>query len=403
MLIERMQHYTFPGTLASGTASLLVKEDSLEELLFKLTANQSGAGGNGISFEIIVAGNNTPFSMTVVGQAITVTSATDGFGGSMFLQDLITALQANPAFNALVTLGPPLGGLGSQFISYPQTFLTGGFGTGAGTATQGLQLRLDQDAPFRLFGVMVWNLGVAQDQGFDGQVSLRFTHADGRYVQRNLTSSNLLFPGNQYSNGGTFPNKGWMAPIHPNILYPPNSTITVDIEGLPTTATAPPGFVIVFIGTKLFEQGAIWAPQYPAKWRALSYLENLSVPSIDVTTGVPLLNQLFTAQQDADFVWQAGAYTDFPVGANTPLCQLQDLGVIVRDFTNKPYSNNYIPVGLLFPFMGCENPGFLYPEIYVPKRQQLLFDFNYLYAGFVPAVNPVQVVLGLKGMKVYPL
>lgn len=402
MLIERMQHYTFPGTLASGTASLNVAEPVFETFLFKLTAVAAGAAGNAISFEVIVAGNNTAFNLNIVGSVITVTASTDGGGISMTLGDLITALQADPAFNALVTISNP-GVAGLFFGSFPATNLFGGFGTGTSSPTQGLQLRLDQDAPFRLFGVMVWNLGVSQDQGFDGQVSLRFTHADGRYVQRNLTSSNLLFPGNQYSNGGQFPNKGWMAPIHPNILYPPNSTITVDIEGLPTGATAPPGFVIVFIGTKLFEQGAIWAPQYPAKWRGLSYLENLTVPSIDVTTGVPLLNQLFTAQQDADFVWQAGAYTDFPVGANTPLCQLQDLGVIVRDFTNKPYSNNYIPVGLLFPFMGCENPGFLYPEIYVPKRQQLLFDFNYLYAGFTPAVNPVQVVLGLKGMKVYPL
>ena len=48
-------------------------------------------------------------------------------------------------------------------------------------------------------------------------------------------------------------------------------------------------------------------------------------------------------------------------------------------------------------------PAFLFPELYIPKNQQLYFDFNYLYPGFVPAANPVgNIVLGFQGMKVYP-
>jgi hypothetical protein len=89
-------------------------------------------------------------------------------------------------------------------------------------------------------------------------------------------------------------------------------------------------------------------------------------------------------------------------GAGDAISQLTDLGVIVRDPSYKGYSNTYVPVGLLWPFLSAEAPGWLYPEIYVPRLGQLYFDFNYLYPGFVPAASPVTITLGLKGMKVYP-
>ena len=381
----------------------------------------------------------------------------------------------------------------------------------------GLTVQVDLDASFRLFGVVLWNLGVPSATGTEGQLAIRFQRPDGRQIQRQLTSSNLLFPGNLYNQTGPNPNKALASPIYPSVLYPAGSVITIDIEGLDTGIATPQGSILVLIGTNIYQQGQVWNPQYPAKWKALPYLDRLEVTNF--TAALPSLNNPFTAQADSDFVWQAGLYEDEAVTAGTfasllvsgedistttfravtigaggnaititcvsnngvpsqafslmvvgttititqatditglptttgndvvaailasgpasalvtasvkagtgasvfsfadfstnlaggsgvggtvAVDQLIDLGVIVRDPAYKAYSNGYVPVALLFPFLSGQAPGWLYPEIYIPRLGQLYFDLNYLYAGFTPASSPITVTLGLKGMKVYP-
>jgi len=377
-----------------------------------------------------------------------------------------------------------------------------------------LPLQMDSDAPFRLAGIVVWNLNVPGGGGFDGQITVRFDRPDGRKIQKQLTASNLIAPGNQYNLTGTSTNAALAAPVYPNVLYPANSVINIDVEGLTTAIGDPTGVIIIFVGAKIFKEGAVWAPTYPAKWKAIPYLDNVTIPNFTPANG-PSLNNTFTAQKDSDFVWQGGTYTDYATGfvaarpaifaneegnalqvasvgngsgnvllnpgifapvPNTPfsvtvtgttisvifatnaggnvtttltelidginaaagsfavaseldpggpfgipsipasgsfspgigangapvLCQCPDLGVIIRDYNNKAYSNGYVPAALLFPFLNAQMPGWLYPEIYVPTNMQLYFDINYLYSGFSPVLSPVTVVLGLKGMKVYP-
>jgi hypothetical protein len=365
----------------------------------------------------------------------------------------------------------------------------------------GLTLRVDLDAPFRLFGVAIWNLGVVAGTGAEGQIAIRIQRPDGRTIQRQITASNQLFPGNQYNQATISPNKAWVCPIRPGVLFPAGSVIEMDLMGLNTGIADPTGSIVVFVGTNIYQKGNVWAPEYPQKWTARTYLDNLTVRNVPVPGGLPVLSQPFTAQADSDFVWQAGEYTDFAAGgsiefsaeadgtikfvattagasitlsdtnigtpnqalavtvvgtaitvqvatdaggneistvaqavalinstpaaaalvtassvvpgllpvpsfgvvpAGTAICQLVDLGVIVRDPSYKGYSNTYVPVALLFPFLSAQNPGWLFPEIYVPRLTQLYFDFNYLYSGFTPAASPVTITLGLKGMKVYP-
>ena len=406
MLIERMQHYVFPS-VTNATATLFVAAPSVSGgtnggILF--TANSSGVGGNLISVQFVIGGLLTPFTITVVGTVITVNIATDGAGNPTQSFNTVAGLMAaNPAVSALIAI---VGTSAAIVTAFGPTLLAGGSGAAGGASLNQIPLVTDSDAPFRLMGVVVWNLNVENGQGFDGQVSIRFNRPDGRLIQKLLTSSNLLYPGNRYNVTPPQPNKALCSPINPNVVYPPHSTITIDLTGLPTTATNPPtpSFIVIFVGVKLFQPGEVWAPGYPAKWRALSYLDNLTVSPFNNANGA-LINQYFTPQQnDCDFVWQGGAYTDYPVGLTTPLCQLVDLGVIVRDKALKGYSNGYVPAALLFPFLGAEMPGWTYPEIYIPKQEQISFDFNYLYPGFVPGTSPtaLTVVLGLKGMKVYP-
>jgi len=246
-----------------------------------------------------------------------------------------------------------------------------------GKPQSGLTLQMDLDSSFRLFGIVLWNLGVAAGNGFDGQVALRFARPDGRFMQRILTSSNLLMPGTQYNFTGNAPSRALVSPVYPNVVFPPGSVLTVDLIGLPSAVVAPQGFVLIFVGTKIFNEGEIWAPRYPAKFRALSYLDNLFVQFS--LAQLPVLDIPFIAEE-ADFVWQAGSYVDIPAGVAPPttINQFADLGIQVRDFAGKSYSNGYVPVPLLFPFLGSENPGFLYPEIYIPRHEMLFFDFDYL-------------------------
>ncbi len=364
----------------------------------------------------------------------------------------------------------------------------------------GLSQQVDLDASFRLMGIVVWNLGVAVDKGAEGQIAIRLYRPNGQQIQRQLTSSNLIAPGNQYNQSSLLsPNKALVAPIRPGVLYPAGSVINVDVWGLDTGIVSPKGSVIVLVGTNIYQEGNVWNPQYPPKWKARPYLDNLTLQNVAVPGGLPSLSNPFTAQADSDFVWQAGLYTDESGGSlalgsieapgvigfvgtpgvtinladdnfgipNQPLTvtvigttitveaatdsigslittvaqgvaainatpaaatlvtayqiqagqlppiasgvisvptimQLIDLGVIVRDPSYKAYSNGYVPAALLFAFLSAQAPGWLYPEIYIPRLGQIYFDFNYLYSGFTPASSPITITLGLKGMKVYP-
>ena len=181
----------------------------------------------------------------------------------------------------------------------------------------GLTVRVDLDAPFRLFGVVIWNLGVVAGTGCEGQIAIRIQRPDGRTIQRQITASNQLFPGNQYNQTGISPNKAWACPIHPGVLFPAGSVIELDVMGLPTGIDAPQGSIVVFVGTNIYQQGNVWSPAYPKKWTARTYLDNLTVQNIPFPGGLPVLSQPFTAQADSDFVWQAGLYTDGSPGSTT--------------------------------------------------------------------------------------
>lgn len=69
----------------------------------RITAKEYGTDGNAISFSVVVSGNNTPLTIGVVGNAITINAAT-GAGGAATstVNDIVAALYATPAAVALV-------------------------------------------------------------------------------------------------------------------------------------------------------------------------------------------------------------------------------------------------------------------------------------------------------------
>jgi hypothetical protein len=70
------------------------------------------------------------------------------------------------------------------------------------------------------------------------------------------------------------------------------------------------------------------------------------------------------------------------------------LSIILRDTWGKAYMNDYVPLELIFGFDNSQTPGIVYPEIYIPRLQQLFMDI-------APSTTVGNLTLTFKGMKVY--
>src|SRR5271170_8091112 len=183
--------------------------------------------------------------------------------------------------------------------------------TGTGSAFN-VEIKLDPDAPFRLFGIAIWPLG-----GMGtvlNQVQLRYTRPDRMWVQRHMIQANTLIPGDARhlgGSGGQSTNLVLWAPVAPNMVYPPSGTVQFDIQTQPNGGAG--AFLIVLIGTKIFRDGAVWAPTYPPTWRARPFfgygvqVAGSVVPVLNIGSGntAPPLNLPMPIAPDADFAWQS--------------------------------------------------------------------------------------------------
>jgi hypothetical protein len=87
------------GVKASLTTALAGANNDLT-----IRAKDVGVGGNGIRITYVVAGANTPLSVTVAGKDITVNVATSGASAPLTRADILRdVLNANPATSQLVT------------------------------------------------------------------------------------------------------------------------------------------------------------------------------------------------------------------------------------------------------------------------------------------------------------
>lgn len=90
-------------TLAASPNHALVTTGGTNQRI-TWTAVNTGLDTNNITVELFVSGTNTPLSVSVVGQAITVNLATDGSGVATSMPaDVVTAIANDAAASALVT------------------------------------------------------------------------------------------------------------------------------------------------------------------------------------------------------------------------------------------------------------------------------------------------------------
>jgi hypothetical protein len=286
-------------------------------------------------------------------------------------------------------------------------------------------LQLDTDAPFCLRLVRTRNIGL---NGF------RFQTPRKAYQSSELrTDWNLPTAPPDSVTQGPYPSRG--IPIAPQMIYPIGSQIVCDIGN--DTGETITNARILFRGSKLYTDGAISAPTYPAQIRVLPFTYPVvvsNVPASTVITGAIRDNQM-RVRSDADFVFRYGVCDPFTLGTDGGIVGMsyvtgQTLPIVnnsftelymqLRDESRKAYSNEPIHIndlmgqGRPLPFgsLASSNPagrnvqddrvlwfpGLFTPEIYVPREHALYFD---LYRFDGATYFPLNLHFRFQGMKVF--
>ena len=263
-----------------------------------------------------------------------------------------------------------------------QDYVLRGINVAANQAAQ-FVIPLDPDAPFALRTVASSNMTA-------GGFQITITGMDDRkYVgnQPLAIADSLLNPAAFFI-------------LYPQIAFPAQITIQVSVTDLSGAGVS--NGVLVFRGTKLYPEGAVFGPQYPPKFSELNfrYGYNFTVPQ--GTTMVPsvLAYQPLDIQSDADFVVRmASCYVQplndgFVIGEND---------VILRDQYGKAYSNDWVPTETLFPVPGIGTAWSvpdvtIFPEIYLLRNTQLLLDIRRTGGTQANTMN-----FAIHGSKLFPL
>jgi len=253
---------------------------------------------------------------------------------------------------------------------------------------QGVELLLDSDAAFATRLVKQRYTPGAPSGGW----SYRFRAPSGAYQ-----SSDFRF--DTFGRGTLLEGN----PLYPQMIYPANGSIVVDINNV--TGVQQTNVKLLFRGSKLFPDGSMPAPTYPAVCSILPQVLPVQILTIPQNNGSGLLNNQINAQIDWDFALRyANADPFSPTGGNGTYDQLY---VQLKDQTQKPYSNVPIHIDDLFgsqsstatgstttnPFW----PGLFLPEIYVPANGILYFDIFRTDTGG----GNVTMQFSFGGVKVY--
>ncbi len=281
----------------------------------------------------------------------------------------------------------------------------------AGATIEKVKLTLDPDAPFALRRRAVRAQYVVDtqtpsiDQSALAGLSTQWSGPAQDYRMQTFIPERL-----QMANYGQAGNPGV---IFPQIVYPANGVIQIDLHNAGPLSIN--NLTFIWRGVKLFPWGAVPAYTYPRRMSALSFCYPILVSALGVSE--LRLNQTFTVKPDADFVIRGGqSTTPFINSEADTLCEVS---MVLRDFNKKPYSNDFVPMDILFgaggwpntipvgpgpeliaPFgTGPSQPGLWYPEIYVPANHQMIYDIK---RNERLASNTTDVYINLIGSKVFP-
>jgi hypothetical protein len=285
----------------------------------------------------------------------------------------------------------------------------------AGQTITGIPLTTDSDAPFVLrsramrvrYDESRHQTGNAASGTGLNHLLMRWSGPDRDYRAQSLVRQSLYGP--------YFGQIGNPIPVHPQVVYPRQSTLMVDVSNDGSDVLT--NLTLYFRGVKLFSPDAVKSYTYPPSFGLLPFIYPQGtysdtdgytlVRNIQVTQGP--LRQTFKVKGDADFVFRAGqaglSFSDTP-----PF----EIFIRLRDEDEKPYSNDAVHLDVMFgnshfggvysgiaPIAGGPNsPGLIYPEIYIPKNHLMYFDITRSDA-YVAGAGVVHLPLQFIGQKVF--
>lgn len=236
----------------------------------------------------------------------------------------------------------------------------------AGAHSPLLQILINPDAPFicRQIGAFLEGAG-----GQQNEFSFRFADAAGRYRQSQLANMQAYM---QAVNSAGAPQ---FAPIYPQIFFPPNSNIEIDVQN--DLAAATKSQSLGFRGTTLHRPESIYSPTYPPRFDLLEFSYNVPFQIGRAATTQLLKDQILQIASDADFVV---THCDCQADISQGIGSFNDLRMKLKDPLGKFYSNDFIPVEWFLGNEGVtsitENPPTLYPAIYMKANDVFLFDLQ---------------------------
>lgn len=220
--------------------------------------------------------------------------------------------------------------------------------------------------------------------------------------------------------GLAFGQNGQYKPVWPQQPYPPGGLIQAVFTN--NSADTLTNLQLIFRGVKLFADGTIPNPTYPARFRPIDFTYQtgkgtqtdlaLILATTDTRYQLPL-----QINGDADFVLragQAGLWDSTGSGGAYSTFGYTELYIQLMDSTLKPYSNLPIHIDWLFgngggsdlpsfTKLGNSAPGLIVPEIYLPKNSMMYYNLYRQDAAYVGVTDalPVRVSLAWIGSKVY--
>jgi len=252
----------------------------------------------------------------------------------------------------------------------------------AGTVIEECLCRMEDDAPFVLTGRAVRHAySSALTQANLNGLKTKWTGPQRDYRQQDYILESL-----QMAYYGQFGNP---KPIVPGIEYPPRSVLMLDLNN--TGANTITNLSFYFFGYKLFPPDTVPAYTYPKRLASQTF--SYPVPVVQLGVSETRMNQIFTCKQDADFVLRGGQGITISYSGGRLLAEV---AIRLKDHTKNPYSSDFVPFDILFgtgafpavvpigptpsfvtPFgTGPGQPGLFYPEVYVPKNHQLMYDLQ---------------------------
>ena len=283
----------------------------------------------------------------------------------------------------------------------------------AGEAVLSQPINLDTDAPFlcRGRGIHIAPPTATRSQANVANLRFRYKNAAGTYLAPIPMQASQDF-WSAFGQGGHY------RPVWPQQPYPPGGVIEADIYNDGTEDIT--NMQVIFRGVKLFRDGAIAAPSYPAKCTPLEFTYQSGKgtptdPALVLNTTDALYQLPFNVRSDADFALygaQAGLWSTVGAGLYSPF-GYTELYIQLLDANLKAYSNVPIHIDWLFGNAGSGNdnfsqlgnsaPGLVVPQFYIKKNEALYFNLFRRDAPYVSVTDslPVRISIAWVGTKIY--